>query len=102
MELKGSIIATGNTTASPAYVTAVKFTVGNAVSGEAIDLTAPPSNKTVLAYIDENVYENNMTWACSFIGSNDGDDLLEIGEKAEITVDLSALATKHHKVYERK
>ncbi len=94
MELKGSIIATGNTTANPAYVTAVKFTVGNAVSGEPIDLTAPPSNKTVLAYIDEYTYQNNMSWACNFVGDNDGDDLLEIGEKAEITVDVSGLATK--------
>ena len=94
MELKGSIIATGNTTASPAYVSAVKFTVGNAVSGEPIDLTEPANNKTVLAYIDENTYENNMTWSCSFVGSNDGDSLLEIGEKAEITVDLSTLTTK--------
>jgi flagellin FlaB len=94
MELKGSIIATGNTTATPAHVSSIKFTVGNAVSGEPIDLTAPPSNKTVLAYIDENTYQNNMTWTCSFVGSNDGDSLLEIGEKAEITVDLSGLATK--------
>ena len=94
MELKGSIIATGNTTANPKYVEAVKFTVGNAVSGEPIDLTVPPNNKTVLAYIDENSYQNNMTWTCTFVGSNDGDDLLEIGEKAEISVDISSLATK--------
>ncbi len=95
MELKGSIIALGdNETTPPTYVSALKFTVGNAVAGEPIDLTAPPSNKTVLAYIDANTYQNNMTWSVSFVGSNDGDTLLEVGEKAEITVDVSGLTTK--------
>ena len=94
MELKGSIIASGNTTANPKYVETIKFTVGNAVAGEPIDLTAPPNNKTVLAYIDANAYENNMTWTVSFVGENDGDDLLEVGEKAEVAVDVSGLATK--------
>jgi len=94
MELKGSIIASGNTTATPKYVDTIKFTVGNAVAGEPIDLTAPPNNKTVLAYIDSNTYENNMTWTVSFVGSNDSDDLLEVGEKAEISVDVSGLTTK--------
>ncbi len=94
MELKGSIIATGNTTANPKYVETIKFTVGNAVAGEPIDLTIPPGNKTVLAYIDSSTYENNMSWTCSFVGDNDSDDLLEVGEKAEITVDVSTLDTK--------
>ena len=94
MELKGSIIASGNTTATPKYVESIKFTVGNAVAGEPIDLTIPPNNKTVLAYIDANTYENNMEWTCSFVGENDLDSLLEVGEKAEITVDVSTLTTK--------
>ncbi len=94
MELKGAIIATGNTTASTKYVKTIKFTVGNAVAGEPIDLTAPTSNKTVLTYIDEDNYQDNMTWTKSWSGQNDSDDLLEVGEKAVITVDVSSLTTK--------
>ncbi len=95
MELKGSIIALGdNVTNPPTYVATVVFTVGNAVAGEPIDLTPPPNNKTVLAYIDSHIYENNKIWTCQFVGDNDGDTLLEVGEKAEITVDLSDLTDK--------
>lgn len=95
MELKGSIIALGdNITNPPTYVATIKFTVGNAVAGEPIDLTPPPNNKTVLAYIDTNVYENNRDWSLIWVGDNDGDNLLEVGEKAEITVDLSDLVDK--------
>lgn len=95
MELKGSIIGLGdNVTSPPTYVASTKFVVGNAVAGEPIDLTPPPSNKTVLAYIDCDVYENNMDWSCVWVGDCDGDNLLEVGEKAEITVDLSSLTHK--------
>ena len=95
MELKGSIIAIAdNVTTPPTYVSTVKFTVGNAVAGEPIDMTEPPNNKTVLAYIDGDVYLNNMTWTRTFVGANDGDNLLEVGEKAEIQVDLSTLTDK--------
>lgn len=96
MELKGSIIATGNTTETPKFVSSIKFTVGNALGGEAIDLTptAGGNNKTVLTYIDQNNYESNRAWTCTFTGSNDGDNLLEVGEKAIITVDLSTLTSK--------
>ncbi len=95
MELKGSIIAIGdNITTPPTYVDQIIFTVGNAVAGEPIDLTIPPNNKTVLAYIDSYVYENNKDWTCQWVGDNDGDDLLEVGEKAEITVNVGDLAQK--------
>ena len=96
MELKGSIIATGNTTETPKFVSSIKFTVGNALGGEAIDLTptAGGNNKTVCDYIDSSNYEENMSWTCTFVGSSDGDNLLEVGEKAVISVDLSGLTTK--------
>jgi len=97
MELTGSVIAesTDNTT-----VSAIKFTVRNAVAGEPIDLTAPAAgagtNSCILAYIDQNQYHNDTEWTVTFIGANDGDTLLEIGEKAEIafdTTDIDGAAT---------
>ena len=94
MELKGSIIAQGDNVTTPStYVAILSFTVGNAVAGEPIDLTPPPNNKTILVYIDENNYQNDMTWTVAWAGENDGDYLLEVGEKAVITVDISSLST---------
>jgi flagellin FlaB len=94
MKLVGNVIATGNTTAPTPYVSAVKYTIGNSLSGEPIDLTPPPNNKAVCSYIDSNSHESDITWSCAFVSQNDGDNLLETGEKAEITVDLSGLGTK--------
>jgi len=95
MELTGSVIAES---ADNLTVSAIKFTVRNAVAGEPIDLTAPAtgSNSAILAYVDQNQYHNDTEWTVAWIGSNDGDTLLEIGEKAEIafdTTDIDGAAT---------
>jgi len=91
MCLKGSVIAKSSDNLT---VTSFDFTVANTLAGEPIDLTEPPDdNKCVLTYIDNNNYENDKTWTKEWIGYNDGDDLLETGEKALISVDLSDLGT---------
>ena len=36
---------------------------------------------------------SDLAWSQTFIGTNNGDDLLEDGEKAEITVQLGAPLT---------
>ena len=46
----------------------------------------------VLTYTDKNQVVSDIYWTKSFIGNDDGDDLLEIGEKTKITVTLTALA----------
>ena len=88
MELTGSVVAesSDNTT-----VTSIRFVVRNAVAGEPIDLTAPSTgnNSCILAYIDQNQYHNDTEWTVTWIGNNDGDTLLEIGEKAEIAFDCT-------------
>jgi len=94
MKLTGNVIATGNTTAATPYVSEVKFTLSNSLSGESIDVSAPPNNKAVCSYADANSYESDITWSRTFVSQNDGDDLLETGEKVEITADLSGLTTK--------
>ena len=88
MEITGSVVATGDN--STQVVQTIAFTVRNAVGGEAIDLTVPGgagANKCILAYVDDTQYHNDVEWTKAWVGYNDGDDLLEIGEKAEITFD---------------
>lgn len=100
MELVGSIVATGNTTASTPYVQNVTFTLQLAAGGQPIDL-----NKTLITVLvpkdgayKELTYEKNssalstsseyyVNWVYSIQGSSP-DDYLEEFEKAEITVYL--------------
>jgi len=89
------IIWVDNVVSGPPYTHAdlVVFTVANAVAGKPIDLTPTPDNKTVIAYTDSRVYQPNVEWSVSFVGSSDGDYLLEQGEQAQITVPLGFLST---------
>ena len=90
MELTGSVIASGNSTAQE--VTSITFTVRNAVAGEPIDLTVPGgagNNKCILAYVDDAQYHNDVEWTLDWIGYSDGDTLLEVGEKAEVSFDCT-------------
>jgi flagellin FlaB len=89
MELRGSMIAEGDTVAGK--VTKLIFTVANVAGGEPIDLTEPPNNVMVISYRDENQHHTNITWSKAWLGKNDGDELLEMGELAEITIDLTAI-----------
>jgi flagellin FlaB len=79
----------------------IVFVVQNSLAGEPVDLTAPyswddsgtdpdivPGNTaaTVVSYADENQRLSDVPWSTVFIGTNNGDALLEDGEKAEVTV----------------
>ncbi|MBT3943794.1 MAG: hypothetical protein HOE75_03510 [Chloroflexi bacterium] len=104
LEPRGSIIAyKGRVGATAAFDTIYKvvFTVSNAVQGEAINLTPPYTSndsaddpdvssgakyRTVISYADEDQFVNDLPWTVSFPGYDNGDNLLEAGEKAEITV----------------
>jgi flagellin FlaB len=83
------------------------FTVANALDGVAIDLTATTdsdsdgllsdesnaSHQVVINYSDKNQRISDIAWTRKQVGNSDGDNLLEGGEKFEITVDLKALST---------
>ena len=99
---KGSVVA--QDTDSDNDVDQLVFTVASALEGEAIDLTAPTdttpadgladddsSNVTVISYLDQTQRVDDLDWAASALGKDDGDNLLEPGENFEITVDLSAM-----------
>jgi len=87
LELKGDVVATANATA----VTGLIFSVGNALDGEAIDLTdTTGDNVTVISYSSSTDRTEEMDWTSSPQGWGDSDSLLEAGEMFEITVDMTS------------
>ena len=105
MEIRGSMIANAGI-ATSTTVSTVVFVVANAVAGEPIDLTAPTdaaaddgipdsgsSHKTVLSYTDEAQHISDVAYTVIYLGGNDGDDLLELGEKAQITAEVGDAIT---------
>ena len=97
MEMKGSVIGKSDDNVS---MKELIFSVANVAGGEAIDMTSPTmsggqiasssSHKVVISYLDSGQHVNDMPWSKTWIGTNDGDDLLEAGEMAEITIVLTA------------
>jgi flagellin FlaB len=97
LELKGGVIATAGTTGANGTIKQITFVVANVLGGEPIDFTAPgagattglangTSNKVVISYIDQSQEVNNLYWTVTNLGADDGDSLLEPGEKFQITV----------------
>ena len=78
------------------------FTVSNALAGEAIDLhittdvdvdgsindETSPEHTTIISYLDSSNRVEDLAWTKVQLGKGDNDDLLEAGEKFEITVHL--------------
>jgi flagellin FlaB len=94
LELSGSVIAAGDHKTST--VNKVLFCVKNAVAGNPMDMapcdgTASATNKCVISLTTDNNYINNVKWTREAIGSDNGNNLLEMGEQFEITIDLNDL-----------
>ncbi len=96
MEIKGSVFAYGNTTTG--NVTAVSFTLTNALQGQAIDLTpndgGNATHVTIISYTDNNQHVADMPWSVAWIGKNSntgGSNLLEQDNQAVVTVKLTGL-----------
>lgn len=89
MSLKGSVIAN----AAGTTVDNVVFTVSLASGGEPIDLTSP-NGPVLITYRDGSQFVNNASWTVNFPVEVNKNSMLEAGEVAEITVDLSGLTTK--------
>ena len=114
MSVVGGIIAkdTGSvnysSTGADDIVDLIVFTVANALDGEPLDLTitvdseSPPdgdlsnetgqTHTTIITYIDETQRVDDIAWTKTEVGKGDGDDLLEPGEKMQITVNVSRLS----------
>ena len=92
LQIKGSVIASANTTGANGTIAAIAFTVEGAMQGIAIDFSEPPGNVVVISYLDSTQVERDIGWSISKVGQTDEDYLLEGDEKFEIAVDLSALS----------
>jgi len=91
---------------APGEVTQLDFVVANALDGEAVDLStttdadsdgllsdeATKSHVLSVSYVDKNQRVNDITWSKTQMGKGDSDNLLEPGEKMQITVQLEALS----------
>ena len=101
LEPRGSTVAYKADRGGTDTIYKVSFIVSNAVAGEPVDLTPPytadgsatdpdissgAQYKTVIAYTDQNQFMGDVPWSVSWLGNDDGDSLLETGEKAEISV----------------
>jgi flagellin FlaB len=86
LELRGSVVAdTDGTT-----VQDLVFDVANAAGGDPVNLDpAATSNKVVIDYRDSDTNDADMAWTIDWL-VGDGDNLMEAGELAEITVDVSS------------
>ena len=110
LEPRGSIIAYSGqfTDGSTNTIYKVVFTVSNAVKGESINLTPPytvggdgddpdfdstAQYKMIVSYSDDDQFLNDLPWSVTFPGFDNGDTLLDAGEKAEITVWLADRVT---------
>ncbi len=98
MSTRGSIIAMGDAATPPTYVDNVTFNLALVSGGDPVDLTpddpataAAFENVVVISYRDTAQVENQIPWDVAWVGQNDGDNMLEAGELAEITIDLSGL-----------
>ena len=85
-------------------ITSLIILVANSVKGEPIDLTEPADadndgiadsedrrHKVLISYNDDVQLKSDMYWTKQFVGADDGDDLMEEGERVEITINLQGL-----------
>jgi flagellin FlaB len=97
----GSVFAFSAKETSTPAVYKIVFIVSNSLAGEPMDLTPPYTADdsgldpdfdaaavpaTIVSYADEDQRLGDVPWSVQFIGNNNGDLLLEDGEKAEVTV----------------
>ncbi len=102
IEPRGAMISySGGAGGTTQTIWKVIFIVAPAVAGESIDLTPPytaddsgtdpeivpnAEYRTIISYADANQFIADVPWTVDFVGEDSGDNLLEAGEKAEITV----------------
>ncbi len=101
LEPRGSVIAYQGKVSSTATIYKFTFLVSNALAGEPVNLTAPytadgsttdpdidanAQSKMVVSFADDNQFLNDLPWTKTFVGYDNSDNMLDAGEKAEITV----------------
>lgn len=87
MEIRGGIVLTA--TGTTLTVNAIQFAVATSAGGEPVPLNPNgATNRTVLAYRDDNIVDNDVQFTVTDI-VGDSDTLLEPGELKLITIDVS-------------
>lgn len=101
LEPSGSVVAYKANRGGTDTVYKVSFIVANVVSGEPVDLTPPytaddsgtdpdfssgSDYKTIISYSDKNQFLSDVPWSIDWLGTDGGDNVMESGEKAEISV----------------
>jgi flagellin FlaB len=89
MSVKGSMFAYG----PGGNVTSVSFCLVNTMKGQAIDLTpaggnGTTNNVTIISFTDSSQHVSDVAWATTYVGENNGDNLLENEEQVIITVNF--------------
>lgn len=87
MEMRGGVVVTA--AGAPLVVDDIQFTVATTAGGAPIPLDPlSTTNRTVLAYRDDNTVDNDVTFTVTSV-VGDGDALLEPGEVMLITIDVN-------------
>jgi flagellin FlaB len=101
IEPRGSLIAYRASLGSSATIFKVSLVVSNATEGDPVDMTPPYTSnatgtepdqaaanqyKTVISFNDSKQYLPDVPWTVDWLGQASSDNLLERGEKAEVTV----------------
>ena len=102
LEPKGSAIAyAGKLSDGTQAIYKITLNVANTIAGEPVDLTPPytlddfltdpdpaGSNQytTTVSISDEDQFLRDVPWTLEWVGDNDGDNLLEAGETAAVTI----------------
>ena len=78
-------------------VNTVVFQLANAAGGQAVDLTP---GETIIAYQDaDNLSTAITTFGLTWLGTNDGDNLLETDEVAQISITVTSFTLYQGKVF---
>jgi flagellin FlaB len=85
MDVRGTIMAEDAGTDGSIDSIVLRLTL--VAGGQPVDLD--PAGDVVISYTDNSQFINSLTYTLAWVGANDGDDLLEGDEQAELTIDVS-------------
>jgi archaeal flagellin FlaB len=88
MQLRGAVVAQ-KAAAADTTVDTVVFTVALVNGGQPVDLNTT-DKRTLIGYRDGTNFANDLDYTVNWLGNTDGDELLEEGELAELTVTVEA------------
>jgi flagellin FlaB len=90
IEVKGGVLALADAEGADEDVDNLVFTIANVLAGEPVDLTTGDSAVVVFEYRDatQRFSLANDAWSVDWKGNHNLNELLEVGELAEINVTL--------------